>query len=1344
MAPPFIFPSNLEDLEEESDDPRLSVVSPIDVTSLRPSELDELVKGVAFDLSDRDLFCIEDQDVFDRVYSAVKGFSILSPSSKYNLAETIRSNLAVLLPNVDSLSRAPQESPPGGVRIPLNDRIAAHRNALKIYAYFLVTIILAEESKQDTAINSKGAAQSSKKMPTSVWNFVAIRSRIINLIANSLEINLALLFGPGDTDVSYLSFISKFTFSLFENQALLKDTGTKDGLGRIIGCITAKHKRTAESCASILHLIYRFDFAVPHLAEVIAAAVNKYGDGSLAIALVREIGRTDPKDYVRDGLGAENVGRLIVELADRMPRLISTNIGVLIPHFGGESYKIRNALVGVLGKLVVKAFNDLEKDQSSKIMRLRGKQAMLDILIERCKDVSAYTRSRVLQVWAELCEERAVSIGLWNELASVASGRLEDKSAMVRKSALNLLITMLQHNPFGPVLRAPTFGATLEKYKEKLQVMEPACSDECASDGEILSGEDPHKAVSGDGDVLNEESIVQPEESTSDSLISSSQDQTQENTSVPDIGNLEQIKALVASLEAGLQFSKCIASTMAILVQLLASSSVTDVENSILLLMRCRQFQIDGAEESLLKMLPLVFSQDKSIYEAVENAFVSIYIRKIPSETALNLLNLAINSSIGDLAAVECLICSLMSKGEISQSTISALWDYFSFNISGVVASQSRGALSILCMAAKSSPGILSSHLQDIIDIGFGRWAKVEPLLARTACVALERLTEDDKEKLRFNGSKIFGVLQSLVTGFLLPERIWYAAADKAISTLYSIHPAPETFAADLVKKSLTSVLSHTTSDEAGCQADSDGNKSSTVLASKLGRFLFVVSQIALNQLVYVESCVRKIRLEKSKKEKAKYESEVTDGDPVCAAEVQGINAELGIGASDDVIIDSLYEKAEKEIVCSSSSDRNLIGYCAPFLSKLCKNINLIQKYPDLQASAMLALCRLMIIDADFCEANLQLLFTVVESAPSETVRSNCTVALGDLTVRFPNLMEPWTENMYARLRDPSTSVRKNAVLVLSHLILNDMMKVKGYIDEMAVRIEDKDERISSLAKLFFHELSKKGNNPIYSLLPDILGRLFSQNLQEEAFCNIMQFLITSIKKDKQMEGLVEKLCNRFSGVTDTKQWECIAYCLSQLTFSEKGLKKLVDSFKVYEHVLSEDSVMDYFRSIINKCKKFAKPEFKLCIEEFEEKLNKFHAERKEQDATTRNAMSYHKKVGKLRSIFRDKKGTVENGRNDNDTEDEASEVINPSQSEGSGFTTTEIDQAADHSEVLSPKTSRKGATRSKVKTSKRSLIRELKTSSPTQSNIRPRRARRLRTISLAMSASTPLCYVLV
>lgn len=44
---------------------------------------------------------------------------------------------------------------------------------------------------------------------------------------------------------------------------------------------------------------------------------------------------------------------------------------------------------------------------------------------------------------------------------------------------------------------------------------------------------------------------------------------------------------------------------------------------------------------------------------------------------------------------------------------------------------------------------------------------------------------------------------------------------------------------------------------------------------------------------------------------------------------------------------------------------------------------------------------------------------------------------------------------------------------ILCHYYTDD--QVKGYINEMAMRLEDEDERISSLAKLFFHELSKKG-----------------------------------------------------------------------------------------------------------------------------------------------------------------------------------------------------------------------------------------------------------------------------
>ncbi|GJN33322.1 hypothetical protein PR202_gb21908 [Eleusine coracana subsp. coracana] len=1186
MAPPFVFPSNLRDLERDTDgdeEPSLRPQNPVAITALRAADLEEFVKGASFDLSDKELFCIEDQEVFDGIYSVVRDFNCLPPGLKFNIVESLRSNLSVLLPNIDSLSRASMSSPSDATSV--TDRIASHRNALKIYSFFLLSIVLTEESSAESCTVAKVTAHGRKKNPVYTWNWEAQRGRIMNLIANSLEADLSLLFGPSGADEQYLSFISKCIFVLWESQNVLKDEDTRNGLGRIVGTIATKHQRISQISASVLHLIHKFDFTVAHLAEAVAAAEKRFGDGSLAISLIREIGRTDPKDYTRDSVGADNVGRFLVELADRLPKLMSTNIGLIIPHFGGESYKIRNALVGVLGKLAAKAFKDVEGNNNA---RLRSKQAMLEILIERCRDVSAYTRSRVLQVWAELCEENSISIGLWNEVASVASGRLEDKSAIVRKSALQLLITMLQHNPFGPQLKTATFEATLEKYKEKLQGMEPPNpdNDESINDsslGEVVMGQD---------------------ESVSDSCAASSQDQNDHDATIVDITNLEQIRALVASLEAGLRFSKCITLLMPTLVQLLASSSASDVENTILLLMRCRQFQIEGSEAALRKMLPLVFSQDKSIYEAVESAFITIYTRNSPNETAKSLLNLVIDCSIGDLAALE--------------SLLSALWDYFCFNINGVRPVQSRGALSIICMAAKSSPSILGSHLQDIIDIGFGRWAKEEPLLARTACLALQRLSEEDKKKLINTSNRVFAALHGLIQAshFLIKYEI---------------------FATEIVKKSLSSVFSVSRTEDMsnGDQTQNDTFLSS-VSPSKLGRFLFVISHIALNHLVYIETSVRKIQKQKRKEDKSESTTQDTHADASKSSEAQGINAELGLGATVDIAIESLAERAEREIVCCS--EKNLIGHCGPFLSKLCRNLTLLQKFPELQASAMLALCKLMIIDAEFCEANLQILFTVAESAPSEIVRSNCTIALGDLAVRFPNLLEPWTEYIYARLRDPSGSVRKNAVLVISHLILNDMMKVKGYINEMAVRIEDDDQRISSLAKLFFHELSKK----------------------------------------------------------DVRQWEYISYCLSQLTFTEKGLKKLIDNFKMFEHALSEDSVMNHFRSVISKCKKFAKPELKVCIEEFEEKLNKEVGQNSGNSAEEESSDVVDPSAD---SITVDKENMPESSDNNSIESCQASTTC----------TVPEDNGAAVHS----VQTTRKGVTRSRIKKTRDPVLEDSADSAP-------------------------------
>lgn len=46
--------------------------------------------------------------------------------------------------------------------------------------------------------------------------------------------------------------------------------------------------------------------------------------------------------------------------------------------------------------------------------------------------------------------------------------------------------------------------------------------------------------------------------------------------------------------------------------------------------------------------------------------------------------------------------------------------------------------------------------------------------------------------------------------------------------------------------------------------------------------------------------------------------------------------------------------------------------------------------------------------------------------------------------------------------------------MVLTHLILNDMMKVRSHVSRLALCLLDTDPRTAALAQLFFHELSRK------------------------------------------------------------------------------------------------------------------------------------------------------------------------------------------------------------------------------------------------------------------------------
>ena len=97
-----------------------------------------------------------------------------------------------------------------------------------------------------------------------------------------------------------------------------------------------------------------------------------------------------------------------------------------------------------------------------------------------------------------------------------------------------------------------------------------------------------------------------------------------------------------------------------------------------------------------------------------------------------------------------------------------------------------------------------------------------------------------------------------------------------------------------------------------------------------------------------------------------------------------------------------------------------------------------------------------------------------METTKDPVIRSNIAIALGDIAVAFSTIMDDNSDRLYAGLVDRDINVKINSLMVLTHLILNGMIKVKGQLGEMAKCLEAEERRIKDLAKLFFSELAQK------------------------------------------------------------------------------------------------------------------------------------------------------------------------------------------------------------------------------------------------------------------------------
>ncbi|KAH8370062.1 hypothetical protein KR093_002055, partial [Drosophila rubida] len=1130
------------------------------------------------------------------------------------------------------------------------------------------------------------------------------RGKFLIQLYNIMQHQLEKLWSPPVAEENFVSMVCDICYRTLELLPPRPDNRhIIDTLFHIFGIAIKRYNHAITFPARTLQILRSTEHASTAVANGILLLHEEYNISTIFSIILKDLVEALTLD-TSDTAVSRNFSNFLAEFSGIAPKL-------MIPHLSKlgdelldcESHVLRNCVLQIMGDAVVSELTSEELDDEMK----EARNEFLDNLVAHVNDISAHVRSKVLHIWHHLKEQHAIPLCFLIKVLREAVDRLEDKSSLVRKSAIQLIKAFLENNPYAGKL---TLEELIKKHEKEVQVMEqldeviaeerkqaeklneqwetvvpellpvieenvrdfpelqfdkeeeyevlvnkilPLLLDKNYKDATVLVRKADY--VAGNHDISQ---LLKPEErcvyllalfKTFLSLANGCKDSSEEM--------LKQIKT-VEFLKDSIEFSQVATSAMPKMLEMLLSKTNTDVFEAVDLFTTGYLFGIHGTETGMQRMLNLVWSSDKEKRDAVSNAYRRVLFttdmtgRAHAIKVVQNLSNFLSKIEYGHYTAMEMLMSEWVATENIDALIIQVLFERFTLKLEGTTKDESRLALQLLIMASQAKSTIASANRSIIEDIATGDRVKQDPRIY-TGCLQLLVNSIDANNNSKYykryaSNAKFVRDITSLFLSFFFHPQLpdFDGLAMSLLEYYYRMCQAPDELAQNIVSELITRfskqwLVADTQSQELPPTETTDIpysqtlplTQDQTVLSSQpakgpvrmpvylVSRFVFCIGFMIIKEMIFLDMDVynnMKFREEltaleekKNKKDGANALRRQTMN--VSAMEVRkrlsGVAAEPQQEPDDDLVGATAEDNIAEEInaICEDMLLYNpnaLMSKIYPIIIDICKKPG---EYRDqqLQQSATLTLARLMTVSSKFCESNMSFLMNILNLTKNMKIKCNTVVGLSDLTFRFPNIIEPWTCHFYAQLHEKDTELRLTAVKMLSHLILHEMIRVKGQIADLALCIVDESDEIKNITQQFFKEIANK-SNILYNVLPDIISKLGDVNLhlEEDKYRTIMRYILGLIQKDRQIETLVEKLCLRFPLTRAERQWRDIAYCLSLLTYNERSLKKLIDNVQHFKDKVQVDEVYQSFKLIISSTSKLAKPELKAVVTEFETRLN--------------------------------------------------------------------------------------------------------------------------------------------
>ncbi|KAH0628546.1 hypothetical protein JD844_009880 [Phrynosoma platyrhinos] len=375
---------------------------------------------------------------FDTLYSILHHFRTVDSIVKEDALELMMkavtshsSDLTAILNNADLVA---------SLRV-------LHLNALKMNCYILVRLVEAFEMESGknnlVGLDSK---RKSKKNQAKGFIWEEERQSVLQLLTQLLQLDLHQLWSGLIVEEEFVSLVTGCCYRILENPSIghQRNQPTRDAAIHLLGVALRRYDHMLSATLKVVQMLQHFEHVAPVFVEAVGVWIKEYGMKSIVGELLREIGQKCPQELARDASGMKGYATFLSELAEQTPSIVLANMSVLLHHLDGESYGMRNAILTAMAEVLLKVLNGEQLEEAARTTR----DHFLDTLQAHMCDVNGFVRSRVLQLFTRIVQQKALPLTRFQAVVCLTVGRLQDKSVTVVKNAIQLLAAFLSNNPF--------------------------------------------------------------------------------------------------------------------------------------------------------------------------------------------------------------------------------------------------------------------------------------------------------------------------------------------------------------------------------------------------------------------------------------------------------------------------------------------------------------------------------------------------------------------------------------------------------------------------------------------------------------------------------------------------------------------------------------------------------------------------------------------------------------------------------------------------------------------------------------------------------------------------------